>query len=88
MDKISFSNDHYKPCYRDPEFPRWNYPWDELTEPGDYFSICRIEDETNECLIRKAQSAAANAMRRRKNVGKRFEASLIGDGLVIITRTL
>lgn len=62
---------------RDPEYPRWNYPWDEM-KPGDFFEVepADVGKDYKKTTV-QMRSAVNNASKRKKYDGWIFS---VGPG--------
>jgi hypothetical protein len=67
---------------RDDEFPRWNYPWDEMTQPGDFFEMRKTDFDAGRGKYR-LQTVIRNANVRKKNADKRFILMEAGDKFIV-----
>lgn len=83
---MAFTSPHYKECVRDPEYPRWNYPWREMTQVGDFFTVPRLDGESDMTFRNKVKSAVSNATNRKSMKGCVFDIARMGEGQLVVRR--
>lgn len=65
---------------KDPEFPCFYYPWNDMTAKGDHFIVETAEAGKNiDDLYETMKSAVRNATKRQKHMHKSFDVSITED---------
>ena len=63
---------------RDPEYPCWYYPWNDMDRVGDYFILEEPTKDVEE-TFKRLKTLVNNVEKRRAHMHKSFDVSFTED---------